>query len=1444
MNRDSGTNRRLEDVLAAYLEALESGQCPSQQEWLARYPDLAVELADFFANQRRMASAAAELRPISNAVEPNAPAAAEAPTLAPETSAATTPTPGTTVRYFGDYELLEEIARGGMGVVYKARQVSLNRIVALKMILAGQLAGEADVQRFRTEAEAAANLDHPHIVPIYEVGQHEGQHYFSMKLVEGSNLSQEVARLVQNPKAAATLLAQVARAVHHAHQRGILHRDLKPANILLDAKGEPHVTDFGLAKRVETDKGQTRTGAIVGTPSYMSPEQARSEKVLTTAADVYSLGAILYELLTGRPPFRAATPLDTVLQVLDKEPERPRALNSSADRDLETICLKCLEKDAAKRYGSADALALDLERWLAGEPITARPVTAWERRIKWAKRRPAVAALVVVCWVIAVGLPLLLTALLRNAEARAKAVRDLVTAEKELRENRQAAVQLAQSAADALTKFASAKQELTKVEIEIGRQKQLAKEAQKKALAETKGLRLIGHSSALRVNNPVLALLLAIEGNKLAPGFLANNALREAIDECQEERAIYTGLFIGSTAAYLPDGKRILSVGWEPRLWDAATGKPVGEFAVPRLGIGTATVSPDGKLIVFTFSGQQRLSWANKTPQIVYTDRVVRVCALDSRREIAVLKGHESRVVSAHFSPDGKKLVTASWDKTARIWDTTTWKEERVIEAHEGALDGAVFSGDGQWLLTAASGHQYQRDLDKQTKQLEQDRGLLIDPPAGTLPPGVKPDEPCGDSSSGGASYRGYQENNPVKIWDVATGKERSRPKYFRAELNVQPWHDAPALASFARVWHPQGNQVLLWPTTPWPGIAIWDVVKGEPSAWLKGPAFLAQSRRIGPPPDYVLCAGFSPDGRRVITAQDGWTMEVWDAATAAQRAVIRSPAQLVGRPSFSPDGKLIVCTCTDKAARIWSAETGLELWCFRGHEKNPISASFSPDGTHVVTAAPDATIRVWSTLRGKDYATRLDGSASVQHLAFSPDGKRLATGGSGDLHSDSYGEPAKLWDAETGKRLQTFRGLQSLGNFERRDFLLGNVVSLQFSPDGRRLLVGSNEKLARVEKSGLLYRLLLGTPPTGDIPFTPVRIWDVDTHKELVAFQGHRSQPLSASFSPDGKLLATAEESWQARWVFSGFEEYLQGADVRDACAYIWDAATGKLLQTLKGGEWDLKCVAWSPDNKRIMTAATVKHYGRDVAARIWDVASGKEVITLKVSPGNRPRLAMFSPDGKHVLMVRDQESFAEIWDATTGTPVLRLSSHPLLYAKDWEDDPRKDVGKRTVHGTLDDDFGIDTYVEAPPGHIGTVTHAAYSPDGRRIVTASLDKTARIWDAATGKQLRVLRGHIQQLNSAIFSADGKRIVTASDDETARIWDADTGSELFTLAGHKGKVLSAIFSPDGQRVATGSADGSARIWPVDPLPLALSRKPRELTVEERARFEIPTSNDR
>jgi eukaryotic-like serine/threonine-protein kinase len=432
---------QLDDVIASYLEAIEAGETPDRPSWLQRYPHLADELAAFFADEARFDGLMAPLK----AATPT-PRSALVPTDTLRLRSAGNgfaPPPAAPERGFGDYEILREAARGGMGVVYKARQRSLNRVVALKMIRDGEWATPQDVHRFRLEAEAVAQLDHPNIVPVYEVGEWRAAgtgapvHYFSMKWIDGGTLADLLASGrwsaagKEGQRAAARLIAQAARAVHYAHQRGILHRDLKPANILLGGGGQtpgngrpgpgdgtdrlggdgsallpgpgslfPLITDFGLAKRLSADEPLTQTGVAVGTPSYMAPEQAspapgragRGGAGLTMAADVYSLGAILYELLTGRPPFRGETMLDTLRELLEREPERPRAFNPRLDRDLETICLKCLQKDPGRRYPSAEAFAEDLERFLAGEPIQARPVGAPERVWRWCRRNPALAA--------------------------------------------------------------------------------------------------------------------------------------------------------------------------------------------------------------------------------------------------------------------------------------------------------------------------------------------------------------------------------------------------------------------------------------------------------------------------------------------------------------------------------------------------------------------------------------------------------------------------------------------------------------------------------------------------------------------------------------------------------------------------------------------------------------------------------------------------------------------------------------------------------------------------------------------------------------------------------------------------------------------------------------------------------------------------------------------
>ena len=344
-----GAVRLLLELLALELELRqEQGRGPVDREYHERFPDHAGIVAQAFRDLSGLAATG------SHPAGPKRAPAHRADRTGP--------------RRFGDYELLGELARGGMGVVYRARQVSLDRVVALKMILSGQFASEAEIRRFRAEAEAAAHLDHPHIVPIFEVGRHQGHAFFSMKLIAGGNLGRHLARYLDDPEATARLMATVARTIEHAHRKGMIHRDLKPSNILIDESGQPLIADFGLVKRAGDGSSLTSSGVLLGTPAYMAPEQVSGDEA-APAADIYSLGAILYQLLTGRPPFRGGTVAETLAQVLEHDPVPPRKLRPSIPRELEYICLKCLEKSPGKRYHSAAALAADLERFLRGEEV-------------------------------------------------------------------------------------------------------------------------------------------------------------------------------------------------------------------------------------------------------------------------------------------------------------------------------------------------------------------------------------------------------------------------------------------------------------------------------------------------------------------------------------------------------------------------------------------------------------------------------------------------------------------------------------------------------------------------------------------------------------------------------------------------------------------------------------------------------------------------------------------------------------------------------------------------------------------------------------------------------------------------------------------------------------------------------------------------------------------
>ena len=972
-----------------------------------------------------------------------------------------------TVRYFGDYELVEEIARGGMGMVFRARQVSLNRPVALKMILSGQLATPAAVQRFHIEAEAAARLDHPSIVPIYEIGEYDGQHYFSMKLIEGPNLAQELARGPLTPHRTAELMARVAKAVHYAHQRGILHRDLKPANILLDSEGQPHVSDFGLAKIVETELSFTQTEAVQGTASYMAPEQAAGQmKHLTTAADVYSLGAILYELLTGRPPFQAETPLQTMRQVVEAEPHQLHMLNPSVDRDLETICLKCLEKEPARRYGSAEALAEDLDRWLRDEPILARPASAATKIRKWVRRKPAIASLaaavVILVFVLTIGSPI---AAFRIARERQRAEESLYAAD-----------MLAAEAALEIGDLGRARQlveahrprpgqsDLRGFEWRLAWQRSRGDEAYTLAgpigWVNSVAFSPDGDTLATWSENKILKVwdfttrrerftidAVSALGNFSGDGkALVFRALDGSVKLCDvyTGRTLHSAEIAGELVALLEDGKTVAMTSEEflLKLWDFSTGKE--SLMLPGSG-GINSLGPEfGPAVAITPDGQ-------KLAVIDSDKRGITLWDLAVRKIVARLPGDQPLAV-LQFSADGKILAAGTFQGVITLWDVAAGREHiSAITAHGEPLFAAGFSPDGRLLATGSE--------DETIKLWDTKTGRLLDTlrghEAGIWSLVFSPD---------GKRLVSGSQDQTLKVWNVARTPVTETVAGLTQSLSDNQWQEI--------VWSP--DSTLLAGSCQDESVKLWD-------------AKTLELRGVFPQAAHALA--FGRDGKTILTRRSDGTIQFCEVGTGKIKPDLLETVPLKDWTclAVSPDRKTMAIGKRSGALEFWDLKNG-KIDQQPTHTRRVAGVTFSPDGGTVVSSDFHGVIKVWDVSRRRSSSRFQPQSSPISSIAISPDGKTLATG-----RTD---RAINLWDLKTGKLVVTLNGHK------------GPVWAVSFSPDGKTLASGSGDNTVRLWNVSLMREVGV-----------------------LRAYASRFSQGITfVGFSPDGNNLATVTRDGRLR--------------------------------------------------------------------------------------------------------------------------------------------------------------------------------------------------------------------------------------------------------------------------------------------------------------------------
>jgi WD40 repeat protein/predicted Ser/Thr protein kinase len=1066
----------------------------------------------------------------------------------------------------GDYELLDPLGMGGMGVVYRARQRSAHRIVALKVIRSDRLEQLSPVERqewferFRREGQIAACLNHDNLVSVYEVGQVDGQHFYSMRLVEGQTLAEILRQGPLSAHRTVIYLEQVSRALHALHLRGIVHRDLKPRNILVDTNDRPFVTDFGLAKWSEYTQGVTQLEACVGTPEYMAPEQARNPASVREASDIYSLGATLYELLTGRPPFHAADPIETRRQVLDEEPLSPRRLNPAVHRDLELICLKCLEKEPNKRYASALQVADELRRYRNSEPLRhTRPVGKAEHLWRWCRRKPFQAAAAGLAAVVLMAVTALTISLAFVVQLRGE------------KEHTQTALKEAETHRREANRWLSRLRTLSALE-------------QGQTLCEKgdvpRGLLWLARSLELDPASPpdlngLIRTNLACWSRLLSP-------LRALLPHAEEVAAV----------AFGRDGRTFLTATrHQVQLWEAATCKSMGAPFDVRGYVLAAALSPDGKMFL---TGS--------------ADNTARLWEADTGRVISL--PHNGTVTAVAFSPDGKIVLTGSSDKTAQFWDAVSGQPFGKPLPHKGPVLAVAFSPDGKTVWTGSTRWDWKALPVLGASAM----GLLGSPMPGAslvaasaLMPGTTPlrwdivtglpvVQPLPDLASvstlaisaDGKAFLTV-DGSTVQIWHAATGKSIGKP--FRMEG-----------AGTAGGFSPDGKLVLT--ASKDKTAQLWQVSSGKPvgprlhhqdiitsvgfspdgrfilsgsedkTARLWEVASTESHRLSLAHPSTIQAAAFSFNGKMVVTGSEEGDIRIWDVATGKLRGPGLKHQKLVKAVAFSPDGKTLLTGSWDATARLWEVATG-RLLHLLPHRKQVWAVAFSPDGKTALTGSLDGTAQLWDAATGQPIGLPLHHrrGAGVYSVAFSSDGKRIVTGGGDDT--------AQVWDAAAQQPMSP--------PLQHKD----EVWRAIFSSDGRFVLTGSLDGTAQVWDALTGDRLGPSLPHQGKVwavAFSSddsliltgsddqggtARLWETVTGQLRGDPLQHQGIVRSVAFSPDARLVLTGSE---------------------DKTARFWDAATGRRCGPPLQHEHLISSAIFSPDGKTVLTVGLK-------AARLWKV-------------------------------------------------------------------------------------------------------------------------------------------------------------------------------------------------------------------------------------------------